>query len=202
MTVKWANFRSSLSGPSGFTGDDADSVFCSGAVYGTDSAIGGVYPHGYVASATSTANDKSTYATSQHQAGFNTCTANVDSATYHIGGLTVGHTYRMYLSMGRLDLTISCGIVVYSGNRTGALYTLTGGSVTGGSLMDINGNVFASPALWTAGQTYQDIVATTTDFYFCKSTNNSYINAIGIEDVTGGGGGGSVSSKMLLGVGS
>jgi hypothetical protein len=200
MTTKWVNFRSSSGGPTGFVGDGADSVYNIGSdtFPTTGREIGGVYPQGWLADASGGADQYTTYAGYEHQAGRIGCTSNTDNRTFRIGGLTAGHTYRLHVSLGAIGAGIANGFTVYSDNRTTSRYALAGGSVAEGSFMDASGNVWSNAATWVSSEVPVDVLATTTDFYFAKSGNSAYFNAIGIEDLGGPAG---TSRRTLLGVG-
>lgn len=184
-TIYWFDHRGTSGGPSGYPGDGANATYSLGTIYGGGDPGVGVYAHGWVASNTGNAANKTTYATNARFGGRNVASANVDSATYRINGLVVGHSYKLYLGLGGLDTTLNCGYTLYSDNRTTTITTVAGGSVTAGAIMDAGGNVRTDPTDWAANQVAYSFTATTTDIYLCKAaSNNMYVCCVGLEDTT------------------
>lgn len=204
MAVAWVNFRLDLAGPTGFTSDAADSVVnLAGAAYpvsGQD--IGGLYPQGWITTNANAA-QRTSFATFPHQAGRCGSTSANDANTFHIGGLTIGHDYNIYASLGTIDSNVTLGFTIYSAaNRTGALYTVAGVAVNSGIFMDATGATWTGATGWNASQAPHLLSSvTTTDIYFNKSsTNSAYFNTIGIEDVTAGPAASGSPTFMMMGV--
>lgn len=195
-TAYWVNFRDSATPGGGFVGDGAQDVYCLGETMAANITavrkINGLYDFGYGGTGNAgNAAGNGTYNTA-HQWGRCGSVSSNDNNTFRISNLVVGHTYRLWMSLGLHFATQNTGFMIYKDNRVN---TIPGGDISGGSLpsgnvMDIAGNLtFTSPAAWASGQTFLDWVADTNDLYFCKNTtssNNGYFNAIGIEDMTAG----------------
>lgn len=187
-TAAWVHFRANAA-PSGFPGDGAGNVYNLGeSESGLAGArkIAGVYGQGW-GSAPTNATDDSTYNTA-HIAGYNSSTSRLTANMFHIGNLSVGHTYRLWLAMAAFQSTASTGVGIMK--DTSETY-ISGGDVPGtsvaaGSIMDIGGNVHTSAANWLSAQSYLDYTATTADLFFARSSSfaSAYLNAIGIEDLT------------------
>jgi hypothetical protein len=188
MTIKWVNFRGSSGGPSNFPGDGPDSVRNLGGAYPVvGQQIGGVYDQGW-GIANGTATDEDTFGASVHQAGYAQSTTALTAGQFRISGLTVGHTYNVYVSLGVFWINQANGFAISPTTAIASqLYDLPGGALGTSQIMDAVGATFPSPTLWLAGQSPAVVTATTADFIFTRSIasgNVADFNAIGIEDVT------------------
>lgn len=191
-TAYWVNFGASLSGNDDATFDvtnfnELDPV--------SGKNIGGIYPQGWGANGSfnGAGNDG---ANTRHLSGWNGASQLSPAYSYHIGGLTVGHTYRLWLANAIFSTTTATGIGIWRESAitnivsgTGASHSGNidnGSSLTAGSVKDIWGTIHTA-ANWLNNQDYCDYVATTADLWFTRAPTSSataWLQAIGIEDMT------------------
>jgi hypothetical protein len=202
--AKWVNFRETLAGPTGFVGDrpgDITNFFETESALAGTKLIGGVYIQGWGSGGpTGHAEDPvraADSADSAHTAGENSVNTNASNRLFHIGNLVVGHQYKLWMSLGALNATGNTGRKIFT-DATGPtdLLATTGGAnianmsfagLTAASLTDINGGgPWTTAGAWWSGQTGLTFTAQFADLYFGRPDNfaSSFINAIGIEDLS------------------
>lgn len=175
----WINFRATMAGPVGFLGDDASDSYSLGEAYPSGRSILGLTFGWSVAVAQ---NEYTTFAAKAHQAGRAAATG---TQAFRIEGLTPGMDYKLHMSQGAITTGVGLGYRLFRADNSTLYFpeVNSAGTVATGNFMDANGAVFASPDLWSVGETGVAFTALDTAILLRRATNSAYWNAIGIEVV-------------------